>query len=88
MQIIAEKVLPALSHAAGIGIVWSTGGNRQHAGACGRDLILGGSGGGLGGGSCTGEDEDDDEGTNDVFHIRIPLKLYLQKKISLDNQMR
>ncbi len=52
------------------------------------DLVLGGGGGGLRGGNCTGEDEDNDEGADDVFHSGIPLKLYLLKKISLDNQMR
>jgi hypothetical protein len=74
----------AEAHAAGIWIVRSAGRNWYNADAGGCDLVLGGSGGGLRGGSCTGEDEDDDEGTNDVFHIGIPLKLYLQKKISLD----
>ena len=32
------------------------------------------------------KDEDEDEGANDVFHNGIPLKLYVQKKISLDKQ--
>ena len=74
----------ALSHTAGIGVVGRAHRNRQHAGACGSDLILSGGGGDLGGSNCSGEDEDDDGGANDVFHNGIPLKLYLQKKISLD----
>jgi hypothetical protein len=76
--------LTALSHTAGIGIVWGAGGNRDHADSGRDNLVLGRSGRNLGGGNCTGEDEDDDEGTNDMFHSGIPLKLYLQKKISLD----
>jgi hypothetical protein len=69
---------------AGVWIVGWAGRNRQHAGAGGSDPVLGGGGGGLGGGSCTGENQDDDEGANEMFHNGIPLKLYLQKKISLD----
>ena len=38
----------------------------------------------MGGGSCTSNDEDGDEGTDDMFHNGIPLKLYSQKKICLD----
>lgn len=76
--------LAAETHTAGVGIVGSARGDRQHAGAGRGDLVLGGGGGGLGGGSYTGEDEDDDESADDVFHSGIPLKLYLQKKISLD----
>jgi hypothetical protein len=83
MQNFAGK-LPPLSHAAGIGIARIAAGNRQHAGAGSCDFGLGGGGGGLGGSNCTGEDEDGDEGTNDMFHNGIPLKLYSQKKICLD----
>jgi hypothetical protein len=38
------------------------------------------------GGDGSSEDEDEDEGSDDVFHNGIPLKLYVQKKISLDKQ--
>ena len=67
-----------LAHTAGVGIVWSAGRNRQHAGAGGGDLVLGvlgAGGGGLSGGNCTGEDEDDDEGADDGFHRIGPLDL-------------
>jgi hypothetical protein len=73
-----------LGHATGIGIVRSAHGNGKHADLGDGHFVLGGGGGGLGGGNCSGEDEDGDEGTNDMFHSGIPLKLYLQKKISLD----
>jgi hypothetical protein len=73
-----------LSHAAAVRVVRRAHGNRQHAGARGGYLVLCGGGRGLSGGNCSGEDEDDDEGTNDMFHNGIPLKLYSQKKISLD----
>jgi hypothetical protein len=72
------------AHTAGIGIVRRATRNGEHAGARGNNLAFGGGGGGLGGSNCTGEDEDDDEGANEMFHSGIPLKLYLQKKISLD----
>jgi hypothetical protein len=58
----------ASRHTADIRIVGWAGGNRQHAGAGGRDLVLGGGGGGLGGGNCTGENQDNDEGANEMFH--------------------
>jgi len=80
--------LAAETHTARIGIVGGAGGNGKHAGACGDDLVMSGGGRDLGGGGCTGEDENGNEGANDVFHSGIPLKLYLLKKISLDNQMR
>ena len=73
-----------MSHAAGIGIVGGAGGNRDHADSGRSNLVLGGGRGGLSGGSYASEDQNDDEGTNDMFHSGIPLKLYLQKKISLD----
>jgi hypothetical protein len=76
------------THTAGVGIVRSAGGNGEHADTGSDDLVLGGGGRGLRGGNCTGENEGDDEGANDMFHNGIPLKLYLLKKISLDNQMR
>jgi hypothetical protein len=76
--------LAALGHATGVGIVRSAHGDREHADAGRGDFVLGGGGRGLGGSDCTGEDEDGDEGTDDVFHSGIPLKLYSQKKISLD----
>jgi hypothetical protein len=80
-----NRYLATETHTAGVGIIWSAGRNGKHAGARGDDLVLGGSGGGLRGGNCTGEDEGNDEGTDDMFHSGIPLKLYLLKKISLDN---
>jgi hypothetical protein len=83
-----KRKLPGGTQTAGIGIIRSAAGNRQHAGAGSDELVLGRGGGGLRGGSYTGEDEDDNDGADDVFHNGIPLKLYLLKKISLDNQMR
>jgi hypothetical protein len=76
--------LAALSHTAGIGIIRRAARDGKHAGAGGDNLVLGGGGGGLGGSNSTGEDEGDDEGTDEMFHNGIPLKLYSQKKISLD----
>ena len=76
--------LSALSHATGIGIVWRAGWNWDHADAGGNNLVLGRGGGDLGCGGYTGEDEGNNEGSDDVFHNGIPLKLYLNKKISLD----
>jgi len=73
-----------LGHAACVGVVRSAHGNGKHADLGHSDLVLGGGGGGLGGSNGSGEDEDDDEGANDMFHNGIPLKLYSQKKISLD----
>ena len=72
------------SQTAGIGIVRSAHGNGKHAYLGRSYLVLGGGGGGLGGSNGSGEDEDDDEGANEMFHNGIPLKLYSQKKISLD----
>jgi hypothetical protein len=72
------------SHTAGVWIVRSTAGDRKHADFRDGDFVLGGGGGGLGGSNCSGEDESDDEGANEMFHSGIPLKLYSQKKISLD----
>ena len=72
------------THTAGVGIVRSAGRNGEHADAGRGNLVLGGGGRGLRGGNCTGEDEHGDEGTDDMFHSGIPLKLYSQKKISLD----
>jgi hypothetical protein len=79
-----ELGLITSAHAASVGIVRRAARNRQHAGAGRSDLVLSGGGGSLGGGNCSREDEDDDEGANDMFHNGIPLKLYSQKKISLD----
>jgi hypothetical protein len=76
--------LPGSSHTAGIGIVRSAHGNGKHADFGDGDLVLGGGGGGLGGSNGSGEDEDGDEGTNEMFHNGIPLKLYSLKKICLD----
>jgi hypothetical protein len=76
--------LASLGHTASVGIVGSAAWDREHAGARGNNLAVCGGGGGLRGSNCTGEDEDDDEGANEMFHSGIPLKLYLQKKISLD----
>jgi hypothetical protein len=76
------------TQSASVGVVWWAARNGKHAGASCSDLVLRRSGGGLGGGSSAGEDEDDDESADDMFHSEIPLKLYLLKKISLDNQMR
>ena len=84
MQIFAEKVLSALSHATGIGIVWRAGWNWDHADAGGNNLVLGRGGGDLGCGDCAGEGEDDYDGSDEMFHSGIPLKLYLRKKIFLD----
>jgi hypothetical protein len=81
---IGGKNLSALSHSTSIGIIWRANGHRKHAGAGCDDLVLGRGGGGLGCGGYTGEDEGEDEGANDMFHSGIPLKLYSQKKISLD----
>jgi hypothetical protein len=80
--------LPAKTHTAGVRIVWSTCRDWENADAGCGDFVLGGRGRDLRGGDCTGEDEDGDEGADDMFHSGIPLKLYLLKKISLDNQMR
>ena len=76
--------LSSLSHAAAVRIIRSAHGNGKHAHLGHSDLVLGGGGGSLCGSNCSGEDEDDDEGANDMFHNGIPLKLYSQKKISLD----
>jgi hypothetical protein len=73
-----------LGHATGIGIIRSAHGNGKHADLGCGNLVLGGGGRGLGGSNGSGEDEDDDEGANEMFHNGIPLKLYSQKKISLD----
>jgi hypothetical protein len=37
-------------------------------------------------GNGSSEDEEEDKGANKVFHNGIPLKLYVQKKISLDKR--
>jgi hypothetical protein len=76
--------LSLASHTAGVRIVGSAAGDWEHADLGDSDLVLGGGGRGLGGSNCTGEDEDGDEGTNEMFHSGIPLKLYSQKKICLD----
>jgi hypothetical protein len=76
--------LPGSSQAASVRIVGRTHRDREHAHFGDGDLILGGGGRGLSGGNCSGEDQDDDEGADDMFHNGIPLKLYSQKKISLD----
>jgi hypothetical protein len=81
--------LPTKTHSAGVGIIRRAGRNRENAHAGCSDLVLSGRGGrDLGGCSGAGEDEDDNESTDEMFHNGIPLKLYLQIKISLDNQMR
>jgi hypothetical protein len=77
-----------LGHTAGIGIIRGANRHGKHAGAGGGYFVLGRGGRGLGCGSYTSENQDDDEGADNMFHNGIPLKLYLQKKISLDNQMR
>ena len=64
-----------MTHAACVGIVWSAGGNREHAGPGGDDLILGRGSGRLRGCGCTGESEDDDESANDIFHGWNSLKM-------------
>lgn len=87
-MIIKAPTLAAKAHTASIGIIWGAGRNRQHAGASCDNFVVGRGRGGLSGGNCSGDDEGDDEGANDVFHREIPRKLYLVKKISLDNQMR
>ncbi len=84
MILVEHAKLATSGNTAGIRVVRSAHGNRQHAGTCSGDLVLGGGGGGLGGSNGSGKDEDDDEGANDMFHNGIPLKLYSQKKISLD----
>jgi hypothetical protein len=76
--------LAAKTHAASVRIIRSAAGDREYADLSGGDLVLGGGGGGLGGGDCAGKNQDDDESADEVFHSGIPLKLYLQKKISLD----
>src|SRR5580698_3939116 len=73
MQIIAEKVLSALRHAAGIGIIWWAGRNWDHADARGNNLVLGRGGRGRGCGGYTGEDESNDESADDGFHGMAPL---------------
>jgi hypothetical protein len=79
--------LASSSQAASVRIVRRTHRDREHA-DLGDDSLISGGGGrglsGLSGGNCSGEDEDDDEGAYDMFHNGIPLKLYSQKKISLD----
>src|ERR1700732_36090 len=81
---ICSAELPGCSHTAGVRIVGCAAGDGEHADLGDGDLVLGRGGGGLGGSNCSGEDEDDDEGANELFHSGIPLKLYSQKKISLD----
>ena len=78
----------AKAHATSVRIVGRAGRNRQHAGAGCDDLVLRGGGGGLGGGDSAGENQDDDKSADKMFHSGIPLKLYLLKKIFLDNQIR
>jgi hypothetical protein len=74
MQIIAEKVLSSLSHAAGIGIVRRAGRNRDRRDdAGGNNLVLGRSGRDLGCGGYTGEDESNDESADDGLHDMAPL---------------
>jgi hypothetical protein len=73
MQIFAEKVLSALSHATGIGIVWRAGRNRDRCDDVGgNNLVLGRSGRDLGCGSCTGENESNDESVDDGLHGMAP----------------
>ena len=79
----ADSILLGGSETAGIRIVGSAARDGEHAGTRDGDLVLGG-GGGVRGGNCSGEDEDGDESADDMFHSGIPLKLYSQKKISLD----
>jgi hypothetical protein len=79
-----ESLSLSLSHATAVWVVGWAHGHRQHADFGEGDLILGGGGGGLSGGNGTGENQDDDEGAYNMFHNGIPLKLYSQKKISLD----
>jgi hypothetical protein len=86
-QYLLAKLVPNLAaktHAAGVGIIWRTAGDGEAADLGGCDLVLGGGVGDLVGGNCTGDDEDGDEGADELFHSRIPLKLYSQKKICLD----
>jgi hypothetical protein len=76
--------LPGGSHTAGVRIIWRTAGDGEAADLGGCDLVLGGGVGDLVGGNCTGNNEDGNEGADELFHNRIPLKLYSQKKICLD----
>jgi hypothetical protein len=73
-----------LSHTAGVWIIWRTNRNREHADLGHTYFGLRRSGRGLGCGGYASENEGDDKGTDDMFHNGIPLKLYSQKKISLD----
>jgi hypothetical protein len=66
------NLLATLGHTAGVWIIGSAAGNREHAGAGCGDLVLGRSGGGLSGGGYAGEDKDDDESANDEFHSVDP----------------
>jgi hypothetical protein len=83
-----QNVLATETHSAGIGIIWGAGRDWQHADLGDGDLFFCRSGGALSGGGCSCDDKSDDEGADDVFHREVPRKLYLIKKISLDNQMR
>ena len=84
MQIIAAKVLSALSHAAGIGVVWRAGRNWDRCDdAGGNNLVLGRSGGDLGCGGCTGEDESYDESTDDECHGMTPLEIILDNFLKI-----
>ena len=76
------------THTASVGIIGWAGRNGDQAGPGDVDLILDGGGGGLRGSNCPGKDQGDNERTDEMFHSEIPLKLYSQIKIFVDNQMR
>ena len=76
--------LATSSHSAGVRIIRSAAGDRQHAATRNSDFVLGGGRRDLGGGNCTGEDKDGDEGADELFHSEVPLKLYSQEKICMD----
>ena len=79
-----ERELASLGHSAAIRIIGCAAWNWEHADLGYGDFVLRRSGGGLCGGNSASENEGDDKRTDDVFHNGIPLKLYSQKKISLD----
>jgi hypothetical protein len=76
--------LSLASHATGVWIVRSAAGDGKAGDAGYGSFVVRGGVGDLGGGGCTSDDEDGDEGTNEMFHSGILLKLYSRKKICLD----
>ena len=78
-------MLSAETHTAGVRIIWWAGWYGHNTDAICGDLVLRRSRRNLGCSSSASKGEDDNDESDDMFHSEIPLKLYLKKKIFLDN---